>query len=382
LVFNLTVQANLTAFLLLLMLLQFSSVLGAADESKLWVVLTQGLDTNLRAVSVVHSEAHDTIIATLIEIWAAGSNGVVLRSPDRGKTWKQLHVAGGEKLDFRGLVAFGDRKAYLMSVGENGNSRIYKTADDGETWQLQYTDKRPEFFLDGLLCKGDKDCFAIADPIDGKFLLLHTDDGEHWKELPRDGWPAAMPKEGIFAASNSALTQCGECGDELFFGTGGPAARVFRSKDGGISWKVAETPIASSNPSSGIFSLRCWGGTVVAVGGDYRNISNDAHTAAYSLDHGATWKLADRPPQGFRSALTLSYGPVWLAVGPTGEDTSTDGGRHWKPSASLNLNAVAALEGETMVAVGANGVVAEYHGMYVVHHGGGDTTRWVLSAGR
>ena len=71
----------------------------------------------------------------------------------------------------------------------------------------------------------EKDCFAISDPVDGKFLLLHTEDGEHWKELPREQMPAALPKEGVFAASNSSLTLCGEEGEELFFGTGGPVAR-------------------------------------------------------------------------------------------------------------------------------------------------------------
>ena len=51
--------------------------------------------------------------------------------------------------------------------------------------------------------------------------------------------------------------------------------------------------IASGNASLGIFSLRCKDDTVVAVGGDYRNVSSDVRVAAYSLDHGATWKLAE-----------------------------------------------------------------------------------------
>jgi photosystem II stability/assembly factor-like uncharacterized protein len=300
-------------------------------------------------------------------IWAAGSNGVVLRSPDDGKTWKRLHVEGGEKLDFRGLASFGDRMAYLMSVGENGDSRIYKTTDAGENWRLQYSDKRAGFFLDAVVCRGEKNCFAISDPVEGKFLLLHTEDGEHWKELPREQMPAALPKEGVFAASNSSLTLCGENGEELFFGTGGSAARVFHSRDAGKTWTAAATPIASGNTSSGIFSLRCKGDAVVAVGGDYRNVSNDMGVAAYSLDHGATWKLAESGPPGFRSGVDVSYGGVWVAVGPTGEDISSDVGKHWKHSASLNLNAVTVLPDQTTVlAVGAGGLVAEYRQQYEI----------------
>jgi photosystem II stability/assembly factor-like uncharacterized protein len=371
-------RTNLTAFFLRsLLLLQFPLLLGAADETKLWPVLTRGIDSNLRAVSADYSHPSDAKVALELVIWAAGSNGVLLRSPDEGKTWKRLRVEGGEKLDFRGLASFGDRIAYLMSVGENGDSRIYKTTDAGESWRLQYSDKRPGFFLDGLVCRGEKDCFAISDPIDGKFLLLHTEDAEHWKELPREQMPAALPKEGVFAASNSSLTLCGEEGEELFFGTGGPAARVFHSRDAGKTWTVVETPIASGNASSGIFSLRCKGDAVVAVGGDYRNVSSDVRVAAYSMDHGATWKLAERGPLGFRSGVDVSYGPVWVAVGPTGEDISTDGGRHWKHSASLNLNAVTVLHDQTTIpAVGAGGLVAEYRQQYEIRRRRNDAPEW------
>jgi len=359
---------NLTALSLRTLLLSaFPALLGAADETKLWPVLTRGSDSNLRAVSADLNHPSDTKIAPELVIWAAGSNGVVLRSPDEGKTWKRLRVEGGEKLDFRGLASFGDRIAYLMSVGENGSSRIYKTTDAGEDWRLQYSDKRAGFFLDGLVCREEKDCFAISDPINGKFLLLHTEDGEHWKELPREQMPAALPEEGAFAASNSSLTLCGDEGEELFFGTGGPAARVFHSRDAGKTWTVVETPIASGNASSGIFSLRCKGDAVVAVGGDYRNVSSDVRVAAYSLDHGATWKLAESGPQGFRSGVDVSFGPAWVAVGPTGEDISSDRGKHWKHSASLSLNAVTVLPGQTTVlAAGAGGVVAEYRQQYEI----------------
>jgi photosystem II stability/assembly factor-like uncharacterized protein len=352
----------LTLFLLLLLVFQLSLALGAADETKLWPVLTHGLDTNLRAVSADH-DAPSATAQTVI--WAAGSNGVVLRSPDDGKTWTRLHVEGGDKLDFRGLQSFGANVAYLMSVGEDGTSRIYKTIDAGQTWKLQYSDKRPEFFLDGLVCNGEKNCFAVTDPIDGKFLLLHTKDGEQWKELPRDNMPAALPKEGIFAASNSALVLYE---GELFFGTGGPAARVFHSRDAGKSWTVSETPIISGSASSGIFSLHRSGDTVTAVGGDYQKVTSDVRVAAYSLDRGVTWKLAERGPSGFRSAVDIVDDRTWVAVGPNGEDISTDGGNHWKHSASLNLNALVVMDDRTIPAVGPGGVIAEYQIQYEIRN--------------
>src|SRR5208283_5663850 len=138
-------------------------------------------------------------------IWASGSRGVILRSKDSGKNWEQLQIPGGETLDFRGVQAFNGNMAYVMSSGGGDKSRIYKTVDGGKNWELLYTDKRKDFFLDGIACVSATNCFALSDPVDGKFLLLHTEDGKSWKELPRATMPAAMEKEGVFAASNSSL---------------------------------------------------------------------------------------------------------------------------------------------------------------------------------
>jgi photosystem II stability/assembly factor-like uncharacterized protein len=130
---------------------------------------------------------------------------VILKSVDEGKAWKRLDLAGGDALDFRGIVAFDEKIAYVMSSGEGEKSRIYKTIDGGETWNLQHTDKRKEFFLDAIACLSETSCFALSDPIDGKFLLLVTTDGEHWNPRPSGNMPAALPGEGAFAASNTCL---------------------------------------------------------------------------------------------------------------------------------------------------------------------------------
>src|SRR5260370_15580288 len=197
----------------------------ATVQAQWWKVQTSGIDTDLRGVSV--AEMPDAKGVPVPVVWASGSNGVILKSIDEGKTWKRLHVAGGEALDFRGIAAFDGKIAYLMSSGEGEKSRIYKTTDGGDTWNLQYTDKRKEFFLDALKCISEKECIALGDPIDGKFLLLRTQDGQHWNSLPGNNLPAALLGEAAFAASNTSLLFDNT---EILFGTGGcKAAPTFRS---------------------------------------------------------------------------------------------------------------------------------------------------------
>ena len=340
-------------------LLFFLFVLPA--EAQWWKVQTNGTDTSLRGVSVANFPSAKGMPIPVV--WVSGSNGVVLKSLDEGKTWQRLHVADGETLDFRGIVALNDETAYLMSSGEGDKSRIYKTTDGGETWKLQYSDSRKEFFLDTIACISEKECLALGDPINGKFLLLKTADGEHWNPLPTENMPTALGGEGAFAASNTCLVLLGA--KEIFFGTGGPAARVFHSADGGSTWSVTRTPILQGNPSSGIFSLAAdESGHMFALGGDYKEPDNSEHAAAASSDGGKTWQLAARQPGGFRSALAHIDDGRWVAVGPTGEDLTTDGGLHWKHTDSLNLNAVAILDIWTGWAVGEKGTIARF----VVNH--------------
>ncbi len=326
-------------------------------QAQWWQVQTSGLDTNLRGVSAVY--VRNAKGARTPVVWASGSNGVILRSLDEGKTWKRLHVAGGEALDFRGIVAFNATTAYVMSSGEGEKSRIYKTIDGGTIWTPQYTDKRKEFFLDALKCVSEKKCVALGDPIDGKFLLLNTADGEHWSPLPTENMPKALPGEGAFAASNSSLLLSGE---DIFFGTGGPAARVFRSADSGRAWTVSETPVAHGNASSGIFSIARWRGRdrdVVVVGGDYQATGRAFAVAAHSLDDGQTWELSKQQPGGFRSGVASNQLSIF-AIGSNGQDFTEDEGIRWKHTDSLNLNAVVLLDVFNGWAVGPNGTIARF----------------------
>jgi len=319
-----------------------------AVASPWWTVLSTGVDANLRGVAVV-------VLRSRTDVWATGSKGTVVHSTDAGQTWTPVRIEGGETLDFRGVQTFDGKAVYVVSSGEAQQSRIYKSADGGETWKLQYTDKRKGFFLDALVCSDAAHCFALSDPVDGKFLLLATSDGEHWTELPRDHMPSALPQEGAFAASNSTLLLFGK--QEIYFATGGAAARVFHSVDLGQTWTVTETPVLSGKASQGIFSIVRAGETVVVVGGNYAEPANREKVAAYSPDEGKTWKLAEALPQGYRSSVD-TFDAGFVTIGPNGAETSRDG-IHWLEIGGPELNALTFISGKGW-AVGPKGTVAQF----------------------
>jgi len=200
-----------------------------------WLVRGSGTTASLRGLHVVDAEV----------AWASGSGGTFLRTVDGAETWEIGMVAGAEALDFRDVHAWDRDRALLLSAGLP--ARIYRTDDGGESWQLMYENETPGVFFNAVSFWDEERGIAVGDPIDGRFLIIRTDDGgETWTELPWNNRPQALEGEANFAASGTCMTVLGK--DSVWFGTGGPAARVFRSTDGGSSWQRVAMVYPGSSP--------------------------------------------------------------------------------------------------------------------------------------
>jgi photosystem II stability/assembly factor-like uncharacterized protein len=295
--------------------------------------------------------------------WASGNNGTFLRTADGGAHWESGTVASATDLDFRDVHGVDANTAYLMSVGEGEKSRIYKTTDGGKSWILQFTNHDPKAFFDGFAFWDATHGIAFSDPVDGRFPILRTSDGGGtWTPVPVDRLPIALPGEAAFAASGSSITVVGQ--KDVWFATGGAAARVFHSRDQGLTWSVANTPIESGVPSAGIFSIlfvnRKDG---FVVGGDYKKETESSANFAWTKDGGKTWAPGPKLP-GYRSSVTAkSVSPVILiAVGPSGIDDLLPHDHGWSSETEEGFDAVSINPRLNVgLAVGSNGRIATYH---------------------
>ncbi|VTR99493.1 Putative oxidoreductase OS=Streptomyces venezuelae (strain ATCC 10712 / CBS 650.69 / DSM 40230 / JCM 4526 / NBRC 13096 / PD 04745) GN=SVEN_6404 PE=4 SV=1: PSII_BNR [Gemmata massiliana] len=324
-------------------------VLDNALASGQWQQQVIKSDADFRGLCVVDSKV----------AWVSGTKGTFGRTTDGGKTWTAGAVPDADKLDFRDVEAFGDDTAYLLSAGPGEASRIYKTTDGGKTWALQFKNAEPKAFFDAIAFWDEKHGIAFGDPVDGRFHLLVTDDGgAKWALLPEKSRPAALPKEGAFAASGTCLVTCGE--NDVWFCTGGAkVARVFRSSDRGKTWSVSETPLLAGIESAGVFSIafrdRDHG---VIVGGDYRKPDGTEATGAVTADGGKTWKLIEKPLP-FRSGVAWAK-DRWVAVGTSGSDASADDGATWKSLDREKYNSVAFTATDDGWGAGPKGRIAKY----------------------
>jgi photosystem II stability/assembly factor-like uncharacterized protein len=320
-----------------------------------WVHQFSGTESRLRGVSAVNDRV----------CWATGARGTVLRTTDGGATWQKKLVLGAGDLDFRDVHAFDERTAFILSIGAGELSRILKTKDGGSTWTASFQNHDQRGFLDAIAFWDETHGIAQGDAVDGRFLILSTDDGGmSWHPGPASGMPPALDDEGAFAASGTSLVVQGD--RNAWFCTGGAkTGRVFRSTDRGRNWSVAATPITASPASAGIFSLAFRDAAHgVAIGGDYKIPEQRGRIVARTEDGGRTWSLPRGPgPGAFRSAVAYVPGtstPTLLAVGPSGADISIDDGETWKPLHVPGYHAVSFADSAIGWAVGEAGRIARY----------------------
>jgi photosystem II stability/assembly factor-like uncharacterized protein len=267
--------------------------------------------------------------------WAGCSSGRVFRTVDGGATWTADTVPGAARLDFRGIKAFDANTAVITSAGpaEQGQARVYRTIDGGRRWSLVWSDTTKGIFLDGLAFWDSRHGFTFSDPVDGRLVILTTDDGgASWRRVPPEGIPPVLPREAAFAASNTQLAVQGTSNAWIATG-GGAEARVFRSTDRGRTWRVSSTGVAAG-ASAGLFGIAFSDAKHgLAVGGDYTVTRGPTDFALRTDDGGATWTSASLAhPDGVTQGLALipaSSPPVFVAVGAHGTAFTRDFGATW-----------------------------------------------------
>lgn len=308
------------------------------------IPLDSGTTAAMRGLSVVDANV----------VWASGAGGLVLRSTDGGASWQVRSVPHADSLDFRDIEAFDSLSALVLSAGEDG--RIYRTDDGGRSWQLQFRNTKRGAFFDCFDFWDRQRGIAMSDPVDGRFLIIRTDDGKNWHEVATAGLPAVLAGEAAFAASGSCLATLPP--ERVYLATGGGTqARVLVSNNGGITWQAVPTPVPAGSASAGIFSLAFRDADHgIAIGGDYQR-ATQAAIVARTDDGGISWTAAGRT--GYVSgAAFVGKSDTVVAVGTPGTRISADGGRNWVSLDTIEYNAVQFAADGTGYAVGPRGRIA------------------------
>ncbi len=151
----------------------------------------------------------------------------------------------------------------------------------------------------------------------------------------------------------------------IWFATGGRAARVFHSMDRGQTWQVTDTSILHGPDSAGIFSIAFRDANHgVIAGGDYKHPDRDGPNLAFSPDGGKTWTLSPLHPLAYFSAVAYSRQPNKERLFIVGQDFIFDFRPPQDPTrisphkkSGINFNAISPYPEGGALIVGPNGSI-------------------------
>lgn len=313
-------------------------------------------DQNFRGLDAVNRHAAWVTGESLTD----GGPGRVFRTTDGGRTWADVSPPGTDGLSFRDVEARSASRAVILAIGQGDTSRIYRTTDGGATWDAAFVNDDPAAFYDCMaFYPGGRHGLAVSDPVDGKFRILATHDfGRSWAVLPHDGMPEA-PTEFGFAASGDCLVTVGHT---AYLGSGGGAARVFRSDDHGRTWTATDSTIPPGD-SAGVFSLAFrTPDKGVAVGGDFADPA-DGVDAVATTRNGRTWRnVGDLTHLAEDVSFVPRHGHRLIVTGDfddgMGTSVSNNDGRTWTRVSDLGYHALDCTHDGSCWASGSTGRVA------------------------
>ena len=165
----------------------------------------------------------DGVVLENNNIIAVGERGIILISTDHAESWVQAEVPTRANLT---AVTFVDNHIG-WAVGHD--AVILGTRDGGTTWELMHQAPDEERPLLDVWCEDATHCYAIG--AYGYFLAT-KDGGETWqsKLISEDDWHLNQIK----ASDSGKLYIAAEAG------------AIYRSDDGGNSWKTLPSPYEGS----------------------------------------------------------------------------------------------------------------------------------------
>ncbi len=260
-----------------------------------------------------------------------GGNGVY-KSIDAGKTWKLVGLADTHAI---GRIAVNPRNPDIVFVaalghpfGDNEERGIFRTQDGGKTWEkVLYKDAKTggiDIVFDpsnanivfAALWQARRTPWSMDSGGPGSGLYRSSDGGTTWKEIKGHGLP-----EGILG--RIGVTVSGANPNRVWAVVEAEKGGIYRSDDGGDSWKLTTDDHR--------FRQRAWYYSHIFADPKSADTVYILNTGVYRSNDGGKTFSRVRAPHGDNHALWIDpRNPKRLMNGNDGGTTiSVDGGDSW-----------------------------------------------------
>jgi photosystem II stability/assembly factor-like uncharacterized protein len=341
-------------------------VLKSSDKGKTWQNLGLNDSHHISRIWVNPTNTNEIVVSTVGHLYSTNTERGIYKSNDGGKSWKQtLFVAEDTGIIDLAVskdnpkIMFAaswqkDRKAWHFD-GDGEKSGIYKSEDGGTSWKLVST-KESGFPANegvgriGLALFNEKVIYAVVDNQNkrpkaaskNKLQLMLSSPGEDFQNIDNKQLNIALKESGFsekyraeniknWVENNNAslvLTQLLDANKALFE-TEVIGCEVYKSEDGGITWKKTNTSyIDDMYYTYGYYfaniSVDASNENRVYIGGVPLLFSEDGGKTFTSIskenvhaDHHVTWINPENPNHiinGNDGGINISYdnGTHWI----------------------------------------------------------------------
>ncbi len=259
---------------------------------------------------------------TRLVCYAAGTDGLALRTTDSGQTWQRQSVPVPAGFMIRAIACRSETECLASADGQGGSFRtvVVATTDGGRTWHRRRSTASGR--TSGLVCPVTGDCFALL----GNHFVALRPDGTRWRERDLPLPTTAMYADGL------ACPDPQTCYIDASENRGDGYGAVLATTDGGLTWR---THIIPPNRTHGSFvGIACPDSHTCYVVSNARSsgvlVTHDAwKTQVFHSIHAAQ-PPASGPESNFFAQpvcpddqtcyLRSSFGPI---------ASTTDGGKTW-----------------------------------------------------
>jgi photosystem II stability/assembly factor-like uncharacterized protein len=260
-----------------------------------------------------------------------GGNGVY-KSIDAGKTWKFVGLADTHAIGRLAVNPKNPDIAFVAALGhpfaDNEERGIFRTQDGGKTWQkVLYKDAKSggidvvfdpsnSNILFAALWQARRTPWSLDSGGPGSGLYRSIDGGTTWKELKAHGLP-----EGILG--RIGVTVSGANPNRVWAVIEAEKGGIYRSDDGGDTWHITTDDHR--------FRQRAWYYSHIFADPKSEDTVYILNTAAYRSNDGGKTFTSIHAPHGDNHALWIDpTNPRRLINGNDGGATvSTDNGDTW-----------------------------------------------------
>jgi len=259
----------------------------------------------------------------------------VYKTLDGGKTWKNVGLRDSRAV---GKIIVNPTNPDIVFVaalghpfGPNAERGIFRTTDGGKTWEkvlykddntggidVAFDPHNPNILF-GALWQARRTSWSMVSGGPGSGLYRSSDGGTTWKQLEEHGLPKGpYGKIGVAVAANS---------DRVYalIEAHNPDGGLYRSDDGGESWQLV-------NPSHSLWQRPWYYMHVIADPRD-ENVLYIMNVEAYKSTDGGHLFNKVRVPHGDNHGLWID--PMntkrMIASNDGGVTVTLDGGKNWTP---------------------------------------------------